>query len=80
LWAAREGITFPAFGAVSAENSGLAGPEGVEATHPSSLDTAAIFESVRSLASILRDLTVSQDADGVARVVTARIQQLRERL
>jgi hypothetical protein len=80
LWAAREGVTYPGFGAVSVENAGLAGPAGMAPTHPASLAPVALFDAVDALATILEGLTEAHDVGGVARVVLARIRQLRERL
>ena len=80
LWAAREGVAFPGFGLVSVENAGLAGPVGIDSTHPAALAAAPILSAVQSLAAILVNLTAGHDVDGVAHVVTSRIEQLRERL
>jgi hypothetical protein len=76
LWAAEQGVTYPLFGAVSVENAGLAGPAGIEATHPASLLAAETLDAVQSLANLLTPLTVRNDVDGVARVVRARIAAL----
>jgi hypothetical protein len=80
LWAAKHGVAFPVFGAVSVENAGLPGPAGIEATHPRALTASSLLDSVDALASIVADLTAPYDVDGVARVVRTRIEQLRERL
>ena len=80
LWAADNTVAFPAFGAVSVENAGLAGPETIAMTHPDSLSADALFRAIDALTSIVQQLTGTHDVDGVARVVTERIRQLRERL
>jgi hypothetical protein len=80
LWAADNTVAFPAFGAVSVENAGLAGPEAIAMTHPDSLAVDSLFRAIEVLTSIVEQLTATHDVDGVARVVTERIRQLRERL
>jgi hypothetical protein len=80
LWASGNDVGFPAFGAVSVSNAELAGPDGIEATHPVSLSVASLFDAIDALVGILDSLTASHEVEGVAGVVTFRIRELRERL
>ena len=57
LWAARLGLTFPQFGAVTVENAGAPAPDGMAATHPASLERATLLRAARALADVLAPLS-----------------------
>lgn len=76
LWAASLGLTYPQFGAVTVENAGAAVPEGIGATHPVSLDRAALNEAVDALATVIRRLEADPESP-MAAAVAGRLEQLR---
>lgn len=75
LWAARQGLTYPQFGAVSAENEGAGGPAGIAATHPPTLGAADLLAAATALADVLEPLTPADLAD-LAATVRARLGAL----
>jgi len=79
LFATTRGIPFPAFGAVSAQNAGLAASAGLGATLPASLALHELFAATRALADVLAELTAPHSVDGVRDATLARIAELEPR-
>ncbi|HEX4444176.1 MAG TPA: hypothetical protein VHZ81_11440 [Galbitalea sp.] len=78
LFASDRGIPYPAFGAVSVQNAGLATEAGMDATLPTSLARDDLLEAVRALATVLVELTAGRGVDGLRDVAMRRIDELGE--
>jgi hypothetical protein len=76
LFASGRDIAFPAFGAVSVQNAGLAGEAGMDATLPASLARNDLLDAVRALAAVLVALTAAHRVDGLRDVTLRRINDL----
>lgn len=76
LWAARHGLTFPMFGAVTVENAGVEPPPGLERTHPASLAAADLLEAAHALGLVLREVDESAPPE-LVRVTETRLAELR---
>lgn len=73
LWAHAHGLTFPEFGAVTVSNAALAEPDGMAATHPSSLEPAELVRAVRALLAVLRTVA---DGGPVPEAIERRVTDL----
>ncbi|WP_022881032.1 hypothetical protein [Gryllotalpicola ginsengisoli] len=74
LWAARQGLVYPQFGAVTVENADAAEPEGIAATHPSTLEPVELVRATRAVTALLRALSIGEPA--VADAVERRIAEV----
>ncbi|GAA2271242.1 hypothetical protein GCM10009853_026190 [Glycomyces scopariae] len=75
LHAARLGLTYPAFGAVTVENADAPPPPGIAATHPTGLGRNEFHTALTALAGLL-DAHTGPDLRGLAAAIRPRFDLL----
>jgi hypothetical protein len=73
LHAARLGVDYPVFGAVSVENADLPAPQGIAGTLPTSDAAGAVLTAAQAMARVLTPLTQDLGVDGLRAIMLQRL-------